>query len=179
MRTAAGVRGSSGQGASFVRDVSGGAPVLDCVTMNILRMAVLVGFLSVPSMGAAQLLAEVTLTTAIASELYPGVRFPRGTLRADGPGSGAFVASLPGAGAFGDWEVYTATGLVARLEPAFVRDIVNGFAVAGMFEVERTEQTSGARTIVRYLFSDGTTEAALYVVSDANATAWAVGREER
>lgn len=165
--------------AIVVRHANAAVPVLDCTTMRILRMSVLVALLAVVPMGSAQLLAEVTLTTAIASELYPAVRLPSGTYRADGPDSSLFLASLPDAASFGSWEVYTATGLIARLKPAFIRDITNGFAIAGLYEAERREWTVGARTHTRYLFSDGASEAVLYVVSDAETVAWAVGRKER
>lgn len=142
-------------------------------------MFVLVALFAAAPLASAQLLAEVTLTSAIASQLYPSVSFPRGSYRADGPGSARFVAALPDVAGFGDWEVYTATGLVARLQPAFVRELATSFAVAGLFQVDRSERLVDGRTHVRILFSDGSREAIVVVVTDevSSSVVWAVGRK--
>ena len=139
----------------------------------------MVALLSLPAAASAQLLADVTLATAIASELLPGVRLPTGSFQAQGPGSARFVRDLPDAAAYADWEVYTATGLIASLQPAFVRDIANAFAVAGMFQVERSDRVVGAEMHTRYLYSDGSQDAVLYVVATEGSLVWAIGRMAR
>ena len=141
------------------------------------RFAVLVVLLALPVAASGQTLADVTLAAALASELYPGVRLPSGSLRAEGPGSIAFVAALPDSGSFA-WEVYTATGLISSLQPAFVREVVNAFAVAGLFEVERTERVVAGRAHTRYRFSDGSRDAVLHVVAADGTVTWAIGRME-
>lgn len=135
--------------------------------------------LTTAPVASAQLLADVTLTTAIASDLLPGIQLPRGSFRAHGPGSAAFVAALPGTSGFSVWEVYTATGLMAALQPAFVRDVANAFAVAGMFEVERSETIVGGRTHTRIVFSDDENEALLYVIAERGSVTWAIGKKAR
>ena len=126
-------------------------------------------------LASAQFLADVLLSTAIMSDLMPGVRLPSGSFRAQGPGSERFVASLPDATAFDTWEVYTATGIVANLQDAFVRDVVTSFAVAGLFQSERTQRSIGGYEYTRYVFSDGAREAVLWVVAAERSVTWAIG----
>lgn len=145
--------------------------------MKMLRTTVTVALLAIGSLAGAQVLADVMLSTAIASQLYPGVHLPSGSLRAEGPGAATFVATLPDVSGFGSWEVYTATGLAANLEPAFVRNVTNAFAVAGLFESERSQRTIDGAVHTRMVFSDGTDEAILYVVAGNGVVTWAVGRK--
>lgn len=150
-------------------------PVLDCGTMKTLRTYVVVVLFALLPLASAQLLADVLLSTAIMSDLMPGVRLPSGSFRAQGPGSERFVASLPDATSFDSWEVYTATGILANLQDAFVRDVANGFAVAGLFQSARAERAIGSHTYTRYLFSDGEREAVLWVVAAERSVTWAIG----
>ena len=121
------------------------------------------------------MLADVLLSTAIMSDLMPGLHLPSGSFRAQGPGSDRFVASLPDATAYRSWEVYTATGIVANLQDAFVRDVVTSFAVAGLFQSDRTERTIAGHAHIRYVFSDGERDAVLWVVAAEGAVTWAIG----
>lgn len=147
--------------------------------MKMLRTTVTVAILAIGSLAGAQALADVMLSTAIASQLYPGVHLPSGSFRAEGPGAATFVATLPDASRFGSWEVYTATGLAASLESAFVRNVTNAFAVAGLFESERSQRTVGGAVHTRVVFSDGSDDAVLYLVSGDGTVTWAVGRSTR
>ena len=145
--------------------------------MKRLLVPVATACLAFAPLASAQFLADVLLSTAIMSELMPGVRLPSGSFRAQGPGSARFVASLPDATAFSTWEVYTATGIVANLQDAFVRDVVTSFAVAGLFQSDRSERTIGGHAYTRYAFSDGEREAVLWVVAAEGAVTWAIGTD--
>jgi hypothetical protein len=104
-------------------------------------------------LGHAQTLAEMQLVVAASAQLNPALRLPSGSYRALGD-TQAFVSRVPGAAAFTDWEVYAATGLAARLQPAFVQQLATSFAVSGYFLEEQQEQAHGDETHTRYLFAD-------------------------
>lgn len=129
----------------------------------------------------AQLLADVMVATAISATFDSNVRFPSGSLTAQGPGTTALIATVPGSDAWTDWEVYVARGVAANLQPAFVHNIATAFAVAGYFESERSETTvsttAGPRVDTRVLFEggDGTTRL-LYVIRSDQEVAWLIAR---
>ncbi|HLU83242.1 MAG TPA: hypothetical protein VKZ43_07540, partial [Trueperaceae bacterium] len=100
-----------------------------------LLLAVAVMWLSAAQ---AQLLADVMVATAISATFDSAVRFPSGSLTAQGPGADALVASVPDAGVWTDWEVYVARGVAANLQPAFAHNVTTAFAVAGYFEAARS-----------------------------------------
>lgn len=131
--------------------------------------------LTVPG-ARAQLLADTLVTVAVASQTYPALRFPSGTLRAtEAPPS--LVARVPDAAAWTDWEAFTARGLGAALLPAHVRNLANGFALAGFFEDSRSETRVGDEIHTRSEFTgpDGA-RALLYVVRRGDEVAWLVAR---
>lgn len=129
----------------------------------------------------AQLLADVMVATAISATFDGAVRFPSGSLSASGPGADSLVASLPDASAWTDWEVYVARGLAANLQPGFVHNVITAFAVAGYFEVDRSEasvaSTGGLQTRTRVLFEgvDGSTRV-LYLLGSGQEVAWLTAR---
>lgn len=145
--------------------------------MRRLRTYVLVVVFALLPLASAQFLADVLLTTAIMSDLMPGVRLPSGSFRAEGPGSEQFVRSLPEATNYRAWEVYTATGIAARLQDTFVRNVVTSFAVTGLFQADHSVRVLGQHTYERYLFSNGTTDAVLWVVAADEAVTWAIGTD--
>jgi hypothetical protein len=98
-----------------------------------------------PRSASAQLLAEVALAPAIASQLFPPVSWPSGSLRAVGSGADALVARVvPDRANWQDWEVYTAGGLAASLEGALVYGVERDLMMQGLFRAETTETTVGA-----------------------------------
>lgn len=124
----------------------------------------------------AQTLGEVVLVSAIASELHPVTSLPSGSLRAEGPGAVALVARLPDAGAWTDWEVFTARGLVTSLEGALVHNVETEFMVAGLARVSREESTVSGTRHVRYVFEGGGRRALLHLLRDGDALVWLLAR---
>jgi hypothetical protein len=81
--------------------------------------------------------------------------FPPSSLRAVGDGTGPLIARVPDAAAWTDWEVYTATGLVAALEPAFVYDVELNLLMDGYFRSETLVTEIGAERHTRVVFVEG------------------------
>jgi len=146
--------------------------------MRHIRNLMLVLALALGGGGAsAQVLAEVALAPAIASQLFPPVSWPSGSLRALGAGADALIARLPGNAEWRDWEVYTATGLAATLEPALTYGVERDLLVQGLFRAETTTTTIGAERHTRVVFSDGATQRALlYVIRSGQELIWLVAR---
>lgn len=127
--------------------------------------------------GSAQLLAEVALAPAIASQLFPPVSWPAGSLRAVGSGADALVARVPGYAAWQGWEVYTASGLAATLEPALVYGVERDLMMQGLFRAETSSVSVGAESHTRVVFSDGAAQRALlYVMRSGHELVWLVAR---
>ena len=108
------------------------------------------------SFSLTQTLAEVSLVAAISAELNPAISLPSGSFRAIGEGTAPIIAQVPGAEGFTDWEVYSAGGIAANLQPAFVHQISTSFAVNGYFLSEQSEREVGDAVHTKYLFDDGT-----------------------
>lgn len=125
---------------------------------------------------AQGLLLDVTLSSAIAAQLNPGIRLPRNTLHAVGPGADAIIARVPDAADWTDWEVYTASGFVRNLQPAFAHNIATEFALAGLFESERSETEVGGEAHSRFVFDDGIERALLYVIRTPTEVVWMIAR---
>lgn len=128
---------------------------------------------------AAQTLAEVQMVSAATAQLNPAIRLPSGSYRAVGPGAAAFVARLAPADrrGFGEWEVYEATGLTARLQPAYVHQLTAAFAVAGMYQSSRTEKTVAGATHTRYVFEDTTGgRVLLYTIRSSDSFIWVLAK---
>ncbi len=126
---------------------------------------------------SAQLLAEVALTPAIASQLFPPVSWPSGSLRAVGDGADALVARVPDQAAWQGWEVYTATGLAATLEPALVYGVERDLLMQGLFRAETSETTVGNERHTRVVFSDGGAQRALlFVIRSGQELVWMIAR---
>lgn len=125
----------------------------------------------------AQTLADVMLTTAIASDLYPAVRFPASSLRATGSGTAAVVARVPDATEWTDWEVYTATGFAASLEPALVYGVERDLMIEGFDRSETSASQDGDATITRVVFvhADGR-RALLTTFRTSRELVWLIAR---
>ena len=143
--------------------------------MNPLRAIILCAVLAVAGVGQTQLLVEVVLAPAIASQLFPPMSFPTSTLRAV-DGTGPLIARVPDAVAWTDWEVYTATGFAAALEPAFVREIELNLLMEGYFRSETTVTDAGAERHTRVVFADGERLALLYLIRSGPELVWLVAR---
>ncbi|HEX7005460.1 MAG TPA: hypothetical protein VF168_14845 [Trueperaceae bacterium] len=125
----------------------------------------------------AQLLAEVVTVAAASAQLDPAIRLPSGSYRVMGQIPPSLLAKVEGAGAYGDWEAYTARGVAARLFPAQVHQLTNSFALAGYFQQSRSERTVGDETHTRHIFADmegGTI--LLYVIETPEELVWLIGR---
>ncbi len=109
--------------------------------------------LSLTPLAPAQTLAELQLVVALSAELNPALSLPSGTHRALGDVR-AFTRQVPDAATFTNWEVYAATGLAARLQPAFVQQLMTSFAVNSYFLSDQGERAVGDETHTRYLFED-------------------------
>jgi hypothetical protein len=129
-----------------------------------------------PASVQAQTLGEVVLVSAIASQLHPVASLPSGSLRAEGPGAVALAARVPDAGAWTDWEVYTARGLAALLEPALVHNVETELMVAGFDRVSRDESTVEGERHVRHVFEGGGSRVLLYVIRGADSLVWLLAR---
>lgn len=146
--------------------------------MNRRRAWTVVAALALAPLGAAQTLVDVTLTTAILAQLQSvAVQLPSGSLRAVGAGTGAVIARVPDAGAWTDFEVYTATGIAAALEPALVYGIERDLFVAGFERAETTPSQAGATVVTRVVFAheDGR-RALLTTFRTGNELVWLLAR---
>jgi len=121
----------------------------------------------------AQLLADVLLSTAIATEFDPGLHLPSGSLRAVGSGTDALIARVSDADRWSGWEVYAARGLAAGLQEDYVYQVATAFALAGFFESGRQTTTVGPETRIRIVFEgpDGG-ERLLYVIRTSQEVVW-------
>ena len=145
--------------------------------MQRLRIVTVVLVLAIGGTGNAQLLAEVALAPAIASQLFPPVSWPSGSLRAVGSGADALVARVPGNAEWQGWEVYTATGLAATLEPALVYGVERDLMMQGLFRAETSNASVGTERHTRVVFSDGGAQRALlYVMRSGQELVWLVAR---
>lgn len=125
---------------------------------------------------AQGLLLDVTLSSAIAAQLNPGLQLPRSSLRAVGPGADAIIARVADAAEWTDWEVYTATGYLRNLQPLFAHNLATSFALIGMWESERAETEVGNELHTRYVFDDGVDRALLYVIQAPSEVVWMIAR---
>ncbi|MDZ7704071.1 MAG: hypothetical protein U5L04_06265 [Trueperaceae bacterium] len=147
--------------------------------MKRLQIVTLSLLLLLGSVAQAQLLAEVQTTAALALTLNPAVSLPPGSVRAVGPGAQDLIDTVPGAETYTDWEVYTATGVTARLQPAFVQQVVTSFASSGYLLASQQEEQVGNQTRIRYSFENTTgSSTLLYVIRTPNEFVWLVAEEE-
>jgi hypothetical protein len=144
--------------------------------MTSLRALGLAAVLALTGVGHAQLLVEVALAPAIASQLFPPMSFPPSSLRAVGTGTERIIAKVPDAAAWTGWEVYTATGFAASLEPAFVREIELNLSMEGLFREETTTSQVGPERHTRVVFADGASRALLYLIRVDREIVWLVAR---
>ena len=144
--------------------------------MRTARSLVLAAILALSGAGTAQTLVEVTTVTAIASTLFPQMSFPASSMRALGSGTEAVIARVPDAAAWTGWEVYTATGFAASLEPAFVYDVERGLLMADFFRESTTTREVGPERHTRVVFSDGSQQALLYLIRNGRELVWLVAR---
>jgi hypothetical protein len=132
---------------------------------------------SLAPIASAQLLAEVALAPAIASQLFPPVSWPSGSLRAVGSGADALIARVPGHAQWQGWEVYTATGLAANLEGALVYGVERDLLMQGLFRSETSDAQVGNERHTRVVFSDGgSATALLYLIRSGRELVWLVAR---
>jgi hypothetical protein len=124
----------------------------------------------------AQTLAEMSFVAATSAQLNPAISLPRGSMRAVSDAS-SIIAKVPGNQNYSDWEVYTASGIVANLQPAFVNQVSSSFAGAGYFLSDQSEKTVGGTKHTEYVFTDdagGT--ALLYVIRDGQELIWLIAK---
>ncbi len=121
----------------------------------------------------AQLLADVMVSTAIATEFDPSIHLPSGSLRAVGSGTDAIIARVSDRDRWTGWEVYVARGLASHLQNAYVHQVETAFAVAGFFESDQKTSKVGAETRTRIVFegSDGG-KRLLYVIRTSQEVVW-------
>ena len=144
--------------------------------MTNLRALGLAAVLALAGVGHAQLLAEVVLVPAIASQLFPPMSFPASSLRAQGTGTERIIAKVPDAVAWTGWEVYTATGLAAALEPAFIHNVEVSLSLEGFFREETSTTQVGPELHTRVVFTDGASGALLYLIRVDRELVWLVAR---
>ncbi len=149
--------------------------------MKKLRRLLISGLLLLTAAAHAQLLAEVQTTAALSLTLNPAVSLPPGTLQAVDSGAQEIqeiIDTVPDADDFTGWEVYTATGVTARLQPAFVQQVITSFASSGYLLANQQETQEGNQTRTRYTFqgADGTTTL-LYIIRTPNELVWLVAEE--
>ncbi len=141
------------------------------------RIAIfIIVFFGFGTLVTAQTLAEVQVVTAIATELNPAIRLPSGSYRAVGEGTDEIISKVNNASGFTNWEVYTASGLLAALQPAFVQQLSTSFAGAGYFITEQDEQTIGIEKHTRYIFEDGLDKILLYTIRTNKELIWLVAK---
>ncbi len=145
-------------------------------TRALTRTAALLTLLAAPGVAAAQLLSEVMVTTAIMATFNSNVRFPSGSLSAVGADADRLIARIPGNADWTQWEVYTARGIAANLQDAFVHQVATSFAVAGYFEGVRSEsqvQFGGQTERHTRIEFDGETDTRLlYVIRAGQELVW-------
>ena len=122
--------------------------------MNRSRTWIVAAALAFAPFAVAQTLADVTVTTAIIAQLQGAtVQLPSGSLRAQGAGTAAVVARVPDAASWTEFEIYTAQGIVAALEPAFVYGVERDLFMIGFERAETTPSQFGATTVTRVVFA--------------------------
>ena len=122
--------------------------------MNRSRAWIVAAALAIAPIAAAQTLVDVTVTTAIVAQLQGAtVQLPSGSLRAQGAGTAAVVARVPDAASWTDFEVYTANGVAAALEPALVYGVERDLFMIGFERAETTPSQLGATAVTRVVFA--------------------------
>ena len=123
--------------------------------MNRPRTWIVAAALAFAPIAFAQTLVDVTVTTAIIAQLQGvTVQLPSGSLRAQGAGTAAVIARVPDAAAWTDFEVYTATGVAAALEPALLYGIERDLFMVGFERAETTPSQLGATAVTRVVFAN-------------------------
>lgn len=126
----------------------------------------------------AQLLGEVLTVAAISAELNPSIRLPMGSYRVLGSIPPTLIARVPNHRHYTAWEAYTATGLAAHLQPAFVQQLATSLAVAGYFLTAQSERQVGGETHTHYLFTgDAGDSVLLYTVRTPTELVWLIARQ--
>lgn len=140
------------------------------------RAAAMLLALGLPGVASAQLLAEVMVTTAIMATFDSSVRFPSGSLSAVGADADRLIARVPGSQDWTQWEVYTARGIAANLQDAFVHQIATAFAVAGYFESQRSETdvnfAGQAERHTRIVYQSDSGQRLLYLIRAGQELVW-------
>lgn len=122
--------------------------------MNLTRTWIVAAALAFAPFATAQTLLDVTLTTAIIAQLQGiSVQLPSGSMRALGDGTAAVIARVPDASMWTDFEVYTATGIAAALEPALVYGIETDLFMADFGRAETSTAQLGATVVTRVVFA--------------------------
>jgi hypothetical protein len=89
----------------------------------------------------------------------------------------SIIAKVPGHQSYSAWEVYTATGVAANLQPAFVNQVSSSFAGAGFFVAEQSEKTVGSATHTQYVFTDDLGGAVLlYIIREGQELIWLIAK---
>jgi hypothetical protein len=122
--------------------------------MNRPRTWIVAAALAFAPLAVAQTLVEVTTVTAIVAQLQGAtVQLPSGSLRAMGTGTGPVIARVPDAASWTDFEIYTAQGIAAALEPALVYGVERDLFMVGFERAETTPSQLGATAVTRVVFA--------------------------
>ena len=122
--------------------------------MNRPRTWIVAAALAFAPLAVAQTLVEVTTVTAIVAQLQGAtVQLPSGSLRAMGAGTAAVIARVPDSASWTDFEIYTAQGIAAALEPAFVYGVERDLFMVGFERAETTPSQLGATAVTRVVFA--------------------------
>ncbi|GEM48567.1 hypothetical protein [Deinococcus cellulosilyticus] len=125
----------------------------------------------------AQTAAELVVVTAIASTLDSSVSLPRGTYKYTNPQTAQKFAQNLGADAskYQNYEMYVATGIIAKLAPGFVQQLETNFAAAGYF---KASSSSNATTTRSEFSNDEGKTLLLFTVYQKDTVYFLVGRKK-
>jgi hypothetical protein len=124
--------------------------------MNRFRALLATLALFAGGVAAAQTLAEMVVVTSIVATLDSSIRLPTGSFQVTNPKYAAEFADLLGQdkAKYTNFTLYVANGIAARLAPAYINDLMTGFAVSGYFEVSRAASKVGADERTRIDFQN-------------------------
>jgi hypothetical protein len=137
--------------------------------MKLLRSLLALLALSSAGVAVAQTLAEMVVVTSIIGTLDSSIRLPTGSFQVTNPKYAAEFADLLGQdkAKYTNFTLYVANGIAARLAPAYINDLMTGFAVSGYFETSRSQSKVGAdvRTKIDFQNPDTNKNLLLFIVN--------------
>ena len=142
-------------------------------TITLILTITFLSLTPIVSPAKAQTLMEMQTVVAIASELNPAIRLPRGSLRAVDENIAQVAAQyVTDHENYQNWEAYTAGGVIMNLQAGFAQQIATNFAAAGFFPESQEETQVDGATHTRYTFTDGISSTLLYVVRSPAELIW-------